>query len=379
MRRVRALLRGQPQPRLGPDSGYSATAGLPFDDVDLESRLVWIWGSPRSGSTWLLRQLCHPARLSARFPVGFAPPPAWRSPLDAVPVDEFLVSRHIAPPSGEPVDVDGGLVPATLNNYVGDFPGYAFARAFADVWGPELRRLVLVRLAATLERAAAEGIRLSDAPLILIKEVNGSHASDVVMSLFPRSRMLFLVRDGRDVLDSRVHAHGEGGWLAEVEGAQFRTPAERLAWVRSASREWVCNMDATRRAHDAHDPERRRVVGYEELLADPAGGLRSLFAWLGLARDSHRVEEIVADTAFSAIAAERRGESEPFRAATPGLWRRNLTADEQEVAEAVMGERLVELGYAVAGRSAGGSASSEAAATSRADASGAAATTEENA
>ena len=36
-----------------PKVAYDATAGLPFDDEELESKLVWIWGSPRTGSTWL--------------------------------------------------------------------------------------------------------------------------------------------------------------------------------------------------------------------------------------------------------------------------------------------------------------------------------------
>ena len=46
-------------------------------------------------------------------------------------------------------------VPATLNNYVGEFPGYVFSDSYEDVWKPELRRLVLVRLNAVLERAPA--------------------------------------------------------------------------------------------------------------------------------------------------------------------------------------------------------------------------------
>lgn len=326
-------------------AGYSATAGLPFDPDDLESRLVWIWGSPRSGSTWLLRQLCDPLRLSAKFAVGFTTPQTWRQPLDVVPVDEFLVSRHIAPVSGEPVEVGEALVPATLNNYSGHRAGYAFSDAFADVWKPELRRLVLVRLHATLVRARQEGMRLSGSPLMVMKEVNGSHAADVVMSIFPRSRMLFLIRDGRDVVDSRIHASGEGGWLAETDGAQFRTSDERLEWVRTTSREWACNVDAVRRAYDAHPAELRRTLRYEDMLGDAGGHLRSLFEWLGLERSPARIDEIVARKAFTAVAPERRGEKKSFRAATPGLWRANLTAEEQESVEAIMGARLASLGY----------------------------------
>jgi hypothetical protein len=330
--------------RAGP-SRYSPTAGLPFDPDDLESRLVWIWGSQRTGSTWLLRQLCHPLRLSAKFRLGFTAPKAWDEPLDALPVDEFLVSRHIAPASGAPLEVDDELVPATLNNYVGEFPAYAFAGSYADVWMPELRRLVLVRLNAMIDRAEGEGMRLARAPLVVIKEVNGSHASDVVMSLFPRSRMLFLVRDGRDVVDSRVHASGEGGWLATTEGARFSGPEQRLEWVREAAREWACNMDVTRRAYGRHAPELRRTIRYEDLLRDNVGVLQETFDWLKLDRDRARVERTASATSFAAVPEERRGEREPFRAATPGLWREHFTPDEQATLEDVLGSRLRALGY----------------------------------
>ncbi len=44
------------------------------------------------------------------------------------------------------------------------------------------------------------------------------------MSMFPRSKMVFLVRDGRDVVDSQTAANQPGGWLP-VTG--WNTPDER--------------------------------------------------------------------------------------------------------------------------------------------------------
>ncbi len=83
--------------------------------------------------------------------------------------------------------------------------------AYEDVWRPEVRRLTLIRLYAVIERAREAGLKLADdPPLMVIKEVNGSHGADLVMSLFPRSKMIFLVRDGRDVLDSLLDANTDG-------------------------------------------------------------------------------------------------------------------------------------------------------------------------
>ena len=321
-------------------------AGLPFDPDELESRLVWIFGSPRTGSTWLLEQLCHPVRPDDSKPTGFAATDrGTSSPIDALPVNEFAVSLHIAPAFGDPVEVDGRLLPATLNNYLDHKPAYLFARDYEQVWRPAVRRLVLVRLFAVQAMAAQAGLPLAS-PMIFIKEVNGSHAADLVMSLFPRARMLFLIRDGRDVVDSRIQAVREGGWLARQQGqAHFKSDEERLSWARGAMREWACAIDATMCAYRAHARRLRRMVRYEDLIADTEGCVGSLFEWLALPRNPERVARLVAAHSFSALPAERRGPLRKRRAARPGLWRENLTDAEKAAAAEIMGSRLAELGY----------------------------------
>ncbi len=41
-----------------------------FDDRAFESRLVWIFGSPRTGSTWLSQLLIFPLELTTERPSG---------------------------------------------------------------------------------------------------------------------------------------------------------------------------------------------------------------------------------------------------------------------------------------------------------------------
>jgi hypothetical protein len=59
------------------------------------------------------------------------------------------------------------------------------------------------------------------------------------------------------------------------------------------------------------------------------------------------VRKLVQERAFDAIPAELRGPDKFFRAAQPGLWRENLSADEQAAVERVIGPKLRELGYPV--------------------------------
>jgi hypothetical protein len=323
---------------------YSSTSGLPFDDVELESRIVWIWGSPRTGSTWLLRQICHPLRIDHRLPLGFALPEGSTDEIGAVPYDEFMISAHAAPKGGSPVRFGDLYLPTTLNAFGGDRSSYAFADRFADVWGPELRRLILVRLAATLDRASGAGMPLAASPALAIKEVSGSHGADVVMRLFPRSKLLFLIRDGRDVIDSLMHAQGPGGWMMRA-GPRFHTAEERLAWVRDACVEWASTIDVVRSAFDRHPPELRLELRYEDLRTETLPALTAVLEWLGLPSNPERVEEIVAANSFERVPAEWRGATRLMRFAQPGLWRENLTDDEQELASEIMGSRLEALGY----------------------------------
>ena len=120
---------------------------------------------------------------------------------------------------------------------------------------------------------------------------------------------------------------------------------ERLDFVREKAIEWACWTDSCNRAWSRQPPELRRMARYEDFLADPVGELAALCRWMGLGRDDGTLEETVRVNAFGLN--EPTGPTEFARAATPGLWRENLTGDEQQLAEEIMGERLAALGYTV--------------------------------
>ena len=324
-----------------------AGPGLSFDDVAFESRLVWIFGATRTGSTWLLRLLCHPLTLDPKDGLGFSLPDiaSGGPPIDVLPVNEFLLGHHLAPRSGDPIRLPNGqYAAATVNSFWSSSPDYALSGDFEDVWRPELRRFALVRLHAMVERAAGR-FPVGDDPAVVIKDVGTSHAADTTMSVLPRSRFLFMVRDGRDVIDSLIHAVQPGSWFARITKPLISSDEERLDFVREKAIEWACWTDSCQRAWARQPPELRRMARYEEFLADPVGELAALCRWIGLERDDATLESTVRAHAFGAN--EPTGPTEFARAATPGLWKKNLTPDEQRVAEEIMGERLAALGYPV--------------------------------
>ena len=334
-----------------PPGGEAALEGLPFDARAFESRLVWIMGAPRTGSTWLLRLLIHPWILARGTPSGLRGPLPRRGRRlpDVVPIDETYLLHHLAPLRplpGEPAEQPPPDAFVVNGDRRAD-PGYFFSDQYEGAWQPELRRLVLARLHAQSHRAAREH-GLTE-PLVLIKEPNGSHAAELAMSLLPRSRLIFLLRDGRDVIDSLLDARRGDGWIG-AGNMDMSDPAERVAYVRRQARLWLNATNAVESAYAAHPEKLRFTVRYEDLRADTLDALRPLAAWLGLASDDAALRAAIEANAFEAIPRRLRGPGTPRRAATPGLWRENMTPAEQEAMNEIIGPKLAELGYEETGR-----------------------------
>jgi len=283
--------------------------------------------------------LCAPLKPTQSKPLGFTWSDSWTGRASAIPVDEFLISSHIVPTSGGTVDLMGSKRFGTLNGYMANRPSYAFSTEFEEFWRPEIRRTTLVRLYGVIERARDAGLNVpARLPLMVIKEVNGSHGADVVMSLFPRSKLIFLVRDGRDVLDSLTAAHSPEGFIR----AKRETDLE---WVREQCERWAARVDVCSRAFENHDPELRRQIRYEDLLSDTTGVVGELYEWLGLATADRRVETVVERRSFDAVPDANKGPGKHHRSATPGGWQEGLSQQAKAVAQEVMGERLAKLGY----------------------------------
>ncbi len=208
--------------------------------------------------------------------------------------------------------------------------------------------MTLVRLHAVIERARDAGLNLPpDDPLLVIKEVNGSHAADLISPLFPRSRMILLVRDGRDAVDSLVDANRPDGWLTKLRwrGGAFQNEQDRRAFVRRDSLNWRARITACLLAFEKHDPQLRVKVRYEDLLVGTERRLAELTRWLGLPFGPQRMSMIAAEHAFDKTPEPGRGPGKLWRAARPGAWREGLTPEEQQTANEVMGPVLARLGY----------------------------------
>jgi hypothetical protein len=155
----------------------------------------------------------------------------------------------------------------------------------------------------------------------LLAERTPWHANHLplIAEIYPDAHFIHIIRDGRDVARSLVSQP----WGPET--------------IAAAAEEWRETIVAARSA--GLPPETLREVRYEELVADPVGGVRDLTEWLGV-RSS---PELAAEVGGEAERGENLG---PDNQISSGKWRAQWTPADLREFEQVGGELLAELGYA---------------------------------
>jgi len=147
--------------------------------------------------------------------------------------------------------------------------------------------------------------------------------------LFPESRFIHLVRDGRDVvLSLREWPFGPRTFSA---GARY----------------WSDRVRRARAAGQRLGRDRYVEVRYEELVADPEAVLKDLCAFVEL---DFRPEMLAyREEALAAIpmSGRRRGRASTLPPTTTGArdWRREMNDRQLAVVEAIAGEQLEAFGY----------------------------------
>jgi hypothetical protein len=230
--------------------------------------------------------------------------------------------------------------------------------------GRDLSPLVL-RAAADfiLERdAAREGKRIvgDKSPSSLI---HGQAVRDMA-AVYPDAALVYIVRDGRDVLISERFRNfvedskfltAEDKKIVEalkVDQAPFTDGRRSIfteAFIHRAALGWVANLTET-------DAEGKRLYGdryfalrYEDLLFTPFAELQKLWAFLGVKVDPALEAEVKTEMASNPDEewqARRNGSIASFLPkGQAGNWRNMFTKHDQQVFKDVAGDMLVKWGY----------------------------------
>lgn len=294
---------------------------------DTRPRLALLVGAPRSGTTWLQSMLGAHRQI-------------------ATPQETDLFSRYVGPLAeawawqlrGTPQDW-------AARRYKG-LPGVLDTEEFSA-----LVREVIDRM---IDGVSAQAPK---ATVVLEKSPAHSLCADVVAEYASQTRIIHLVRDGRDVAESLVAASGAWGrgWA----------PGD----LRAASATWVRHCQGGRRY---------RLIGflyrevrYESLVAGDPTVLPELFEFLGVdvdhdecaaIRDSFSLDRMRRGEGTDPIliggefATHARDRAEPdgfFGEGGSGGWRETWGPRDRLLFQAVAGAHLEHLGYERNGRWAG--------------------------
>lgn len=298
---------------------------------------AFIFSAPRSGTTWLVEALnAHREIVASELRafgdyVDLVQDDTLSRPRLRVTLDRYvdaLLAHHTHPVSGQPRDAARHAM---------------------------LRLLYRTIVADTLARTGK--------PVFVDKITPYAGTAAVVSSAmaltFPTSRVVDLIRDGRDVAVSGVfhwfnrHRTGEPPTAAQTRRRAFfaRPGSARLDRFFSDDElaAWANHWAETVDARASRPPMRSILIRYEDLSADLGVALRRLFEFLGVSTETADIERAAARASFDAMSGGRqRGQNLPgahVRNGVVGDWRRYFTARDGALFDELAGEALRRTGY----------------------------------
>jgi hypothetical protein len=269
--------------------------------------IIWIFGSGRSGSTWLRSMMEDLDQHQL-----------WEEPM----VGRLFGSFHHRAP-----EVD-------LSRH-----DFILANATRKGWTRAIRNFVLDCANYTHPLLGADAY-------LIIKEPNGSIGAPLLMEALPESRMIFLIRDPRDIMSSMLDGARRGGWMYERrknDGWKQRALAGEKpnVFVRKRSRKYLQHAGSAKKAYDAHQGP-KVLVRYEELRSDTLGTMKRLYSALGIPVEETKLARVVKKHSWENIPEEEKGAGKFRRQAMPGGWKEDLTPQQAKVVEEITAPLLKE-------------------------------------
>jgi hypothetical protein len=167
---------------------------------------------------------------------------------------------------------------------------------------------------------------------------------DLLHAAFPRAKFIQIVRDGRDAAVSN--------WFHNLrlgEEQTRRTFGTADAFFDIFAERWAGDLEAGTRFGDAH-PDRYLAIRYEDLSADTAGTLVTLFRFLGVRSGKALAARCRDGGSFERLSGGRAPGQEDrnsfFRQGRPGDWRNHLDRAAADRFAAKAGRWLAAFGYA---------------------------------
>src|SRR3712207_3952808 len=134
-------------------------------------------------------------------------------------------------------------------------------------------------------------------PYTTLFRSNGSVGAPLLMEALPASRMIFLVRDPRDVVASWLDGASKSGWHRErvaknAPKRSLQADETPTAYVKEQAQHYLNQVGYAAEAYDAHKGP-KVLVRYEELRTDTLAEMRRIHSALGMAVDEGELSRAV--------------------------------------------------------------------------------------
>jgi hypothetical protein len=158
-----------------------------------------------------------------------------------------------------------------------------------------------------------------------------------LQALFPRAKVIHIIRDGRDVALSMLE------WTRQGKGPAASFALWQEEPIAVCALWWLKKVKAGLQDGTSLDPTNYIEVRYEELVANPENVLRELSNFLKLSYASEMLDYHVGKTRSEPGLSTKRS----WLPVTSGLrdWRNQMNPRELELFEALAGDLLSALGY----------------------------------
>lgn len=291
-----------------------STPGTRVDGHRSEN-IAWIFGTTRTGSTWLSALMGAPPVLEE-----------WREP-----------------------NVENGFGTHCYRRL-----GTRESRGLSNHWkrfyalGHYEARKNFIR-AFLLEEASPRFSDMTAAGYLVTKEPHGTMGAPLLVEALPESCVAFLTRDPRDLASSAPNARKKGSRLHNQRHRRYRGRGydERRPTGRDrapAGRELPGrDMQKSKMAYETHEGH-KILVPYEDLRADTVVTLGRIYDALDIPMARKSWSATVERHSFENITEEKKDPDKFRREATLGGWRNGLPPEQAETVERITASLLRE-GY----------------------------------